>query len=293
MEKILVTGATGLLGTSLCPKLGMCGHQVVTQGRRGGADFAVDLLDRPGVDAMLSSVRPSMVINLVGLTNVDRCEESLENAYRLNVRTVETLVAAIRQTARICHLIHVSTDQVYDGAGPHTEDTRVIRNIYALSKYAGELAASVWPSTILRTNFFGRSKVVGRFSLTDWLFNSMREGNQPISVFSDVLFSPLSISTLAEMIERVIEIKPCGVFNVGSRNGMSKADFALRFVECLKLDTERLRRTTSNDVGFLKAYRPKDMRMNCVKFETVIGARMPTLDREIIKESEEYYDYIQ
>lgn len=288
---VLVTGATGLLGSTLCPALGKSCNRVVTQGRRGGgADFAVDLLDRSGTDAMLASVRPSTVINLVGLTNVDRCETVPDDAYRLNVRTVETLVAAIGGTVPACHLIHVSTDQVYDDAGPHAEAAPTIRNVYALSKYAGELAAAVRPATVLRTNFFGRSRVPGRVSLTDWLYGGLR-GDEPVPVFEDVLFSPLSIATLAEMIALAVEKRPRGVFNVGSRDGMSKADFAFRFAECLELDTRRLRRTTSGEAGFLKAYRPKDMRMDCAKFEGVIGVPMPTLREEILKASGEYHDF--
>ena len=56
-----------------------------------------------------------------------------------------------------------------------TEEQIKIRNYYAFSKYAGELAAIQVPSTILRTNFVGRSKVSHRESLTDWVYYSLIE----------------------------------------------------------------------------------------------------------------------
>lgn len=287
--KVLVLGSTGLFGSTLVPLLGSRRYEVKTHSRSDGGHYQADLDDPMGANKLLENIQPEVIVNLAGLTDVDRCEARPNQAYLANARTVENVADWIKQEKTPCHLVHISTDQVYDGAGPHTEDRVTLTNYYAFSKYAGELAAASVPSTILRTNFFGRSHCAKRTSLTDWLFRSLSNGN-PVQVFDDVLFNPLSMATLAAMIELVMQQKPIGVFNLGSHGGMSKADFAFAFAEELNLSTGSMMRTSTDQVTFLKTYRPKDMRMDCSKFESTLGVELPLLRNEIKRVAKEYYE---
>jgi dTDP-4-dehydrorhamnose reductase len=291
--KILLLGSTGLLGCTLSTFLVSPDDEVNTHGRGNGAQYQADMSSPKEAVDLLRKVQPDAIINLVGLTNVDLCETQPNQAYLLNVRTVENIASWIRLEKASCHLVHLSTDQVYDGTHPydgthlHTEESVTLTNYYAFSKYAGELAAASIPSTILRTNFFGRSKCQSRTSLSDWLFRAL-SNDDPIEVFDDVLFSPLAMSTLSEMIELSVRNQPVGVFNLGSRDGSSKADFAFAFAEELGLPVRAMRRTTSDKVAFLKTYRPKDMRMNSAKFEGALGVNLPNLRDEIKRAAKEY-----
>jgi dTDP-4-dehydrorhamnose reductase len=289
MNKVLITGATGLLGKSLVSYLKNVGHNVVTHARTGGADFLVDLADSDKSFDMLSRIQPDIVINLVSLTNVELCQDQPNLAYLANTRSVENLTNWILQTGANCHLIQISTDHLYDGNGLQSEDQIKLTNSYAFSKYAGEMAATRVPSTILRTNFFGHSKVPHRESITDWVFSSLTLGKS-IQVFDDVFFNPLSMVTLAEIIDLVLERKPIGTFNLGSHNGMSKADFNYYFSDCLGLPTNNMTRIKSHEAMFLKTYRPKDMRMNCAKFENLLQVQLPSLMDEIKLVAGEYHD---
>jgi dTDP-4-dehydrorhamnose reductase len=289
MNKVLITGATGLLGKSLASYLKNVGHNFVTHARTGSADFLVDLADSDKSFDMLSRIQPDIIINLVSLTNVELCQDQPNLAYLANTRSVENLTNWILQTGANCHLIQISTDHLYDGNGLQSEDQIKLTNSYAFSKYAGEMAATRVPSTILRTNFFGRSKVPHRESITDWVFSSLTLGKS-IQVFDDVFFSPLSMVTLAEIIDLVLERKPIGTFNLGSHNGMSKADFNYYFSDCLGLPTNNMTRIKSHEAIFLKTYRPKDMRMNCAKFENLLQVQLPSLMDEIKLVAGEYHD---
>jgi len=287
MHNILITGATGLLGSSLVPQLKKNGYKIVTHALSTQADFRFDLSDRVKSYEILEKIQPSAIINLVSLTSVELCEEQVNLAYLVNTRTVENLAYWITSSGANCHLVQISTDHVYDGVGLHTEDEITITNNYAFSKYAGELAAVRVPSTILRTNFVGRSKVSYRESLTDWVYSSIR-GSQQVEVLNDVYFSPLSITVLVEMIELVVQKKPIGIYNLGSHNGMSKADFDFAFAECLKLPTNNMTRIETSQAAFLKAYRPKDMRMDSSKFESTLGVKLPHLTDLIQQLAQEY-----
>ena len=289
-NKILLLGTTGLLGSTLAPHLKSTGYNVVTHARKKGtADFIFDLNDWDATCKFLTQIQPTIIVNLVGLTSVEFCQQQTHAGYLANTRTVENIARWIKQSTAACHLIQISTDHVYDGDGPHTEDDITLTNNYALTKYAGEIAAAQVLSTILRTNFIGRSKVSYRESLTDWVYTSLTTGKN-VQVLSDVLFSPLSMKTLAEMIELVICNKPVGVYNLGSSQGMSKADFDFEFAERLGLTLGLMARIHSSDASFLQVYRPKDMRMDCSKFEKQFGIKLPSLSDEITKCTEDYYE---
>ena len=94
------------------------------------------------------------------------------------------------------------------------------------------------------------------------------------------MFSPLSIATLCHYIERCVAERPLGVFNLGSREGMSKADFALAFAAFTGLPTTNLQRSSIRTHTFA-ARRPTDMRMQCERFEARMGLKLPCLIDEI------------
>lgn len=286
---ILITGATGLLGSRLTEYLKLAGFSVITHGKSSEADYMVDLSDSEKSWNLLSSIQPSCIVNLVSLTNVDECENNINSAYMANTHVVENLVHWIKKNKKNCHLIQISTDHVYDGSELHPEGAITLTNTYAFSKYAGELSAMQVPSSILRTNFIGRSKISHRESLSDWVYTSLTN-TKHIQVLDDVYFSPLSMNTLVEMIQLVIEIKPVGVFNLGSHNGMSKADFCFFFADYLKLPTHTVSRIFAHQAAFIKTYRPKDMRMDCSKFENTLGVKLPQFADEIIRVAKEYHE---
>lgn len=283
---ILIVGGSGMLGSTLAPLL-RSSASVLVHGHQAQADVRADLTDAFQARALLDGVKPSAIINLAGHTNVDACERDPNQAYRLNVRIVENLVSWMGLQDSTPVLVHVSTDQIYDGEGPHLEHDVTLSNTYALTKYAGELAALRAPATVLRTNFFGPSRCAGRVSFTDWLLAGLRS-RRDLKVFADVHFSPLSMSTLCRAICTVLRAPVEGVFNLGAADGMSKADFAFAIAEAFDLPTACMERTTSDRVDFIKTYRPKDMRMDSTAFECAFNMSLPLLAQELQLTCEEY-----
>ncbi len=290
MSIVIVFGASGLLGASLVPALRIRGYNVLAQGRSGGADLRFDPSDRSAVIGALMKYRPSAVVNLVAATNVDQCEVQPQLAWRANAGVVGILTECIAATSQRLgiqpHLVHVSTDQVYDGPGPHAEDDVDLINVYGLSKYTGELLAKCVSATVLRTNFYGRSRCIGRVSFSDWLVSSLRN-RTPITVFDDVRFSAVHINTLCTIIAQCIESRPVGTFNAGCRDSISKARFALTLAQALNLSTDQVTVGTSADIA-LKARRPLDMSLQVSRLEKVLAIQLPTTQREIEHTAKEY-----
>ena len=171
--RIVVLGASGRLGSYLFPFLRSCGHEVLSLSRRAKGDLQADLTDISEVELVLDKVRPDSIVNLAAETNIDSCEEFPQDAYLANVKIVENLVKWIGGNGNSSHLVQLSTDHVYDGIGPHSEEDISPLNYYGFSKYAAELLATKVNSTILRTNFFGRTQIPGRMSYSDWLIDSL------------------------------------------------------------------------------------------------------------------------
>lgn len=283
---ILVLGASGMLGASLVPYLKMQGHHVTSHSRTRSSGFeTADLSNSEDTTSLLQRLSPKVAVNLAGLTDVDRCESHPKEAWLANVRSVENVASACKAAGT--HLIHISTDQIYDSAPACMESEASPGNQYAMTKYAGELAALTTSATVLRTNFFGASRHVTRRSLTDWLLGALRE-SRAIQVFDNVRFSPLCMATLCEMIEKTATQRFAGIFNLGSHGGMSKADFAFAFAQELGFSTRDMSRMQVNQASTLLAWRPSNMCMNSTRYESVFRLALPTLGEEIQRAAKDY-----
>mgnify|MGYP006097087223 CR=1 FL=1 len=286
--KIVVFGASGRLGCTLIPYLKSCGHNVFYDFIDESTNFRVDLCEYEDLGRILDLHNPEIIINLAAFTDVDQCEDKPILAYLVNVKIVENIVKWIKLNNN-CYLIQLSSDHLYNGSGPHKEYNHTLTNYYSYSKFMGELVASQVSSTILRTNFIGRSKCKVRRCMTDWLMDSIIN-QKPFAVFDDIFFSPLSLNTLSEQIEMIVRNQIPGTYNLGSKNGLSKAELAYFFVDLLDLKAEFMRRNNSTSIK-LRSYRPKDMRMDSSLFEKTFGVKLPTLKNELIKLKPLYEHY--
>jgi dTDP-4-dehydrorhamnose reductase len=277
--RVLVTGATGMLGSTLVPTLQARGATVLTLARGGDVSHRVDLRDRARTFDAVAESHPDCIVHLASATNVDVCEQEPQLAYELNVLTSQNVADACCGMDTPPALVHISTDHVYDGEGLHQEAGICIRNHYAMSKLAGEYAALLAPrTTVLRVNFAGRSHCSGRPSFSDWLVQALRS-RTAIHVFEDVWFSPLRMATLSEAIWQVAQQPVRGVFNLGCKGQTSKASFARRLASGLQLDAAQLLPVSLRARTDLSR-RPLGMGMDSTRFEQVFNYTLPTLEQE-------------
>ena len=277
VNRVLVTGATGLLGPYV--RAAFPDKEVVTTARKN-SDWDCDLTDKAAVRYLIQKVGPDAVVHLMALTDVDYCEANPQVAQMFNTESVDHIVAELEPDAT---LVYLSSDQVYPGdGGPYAEDAADPINVYGQSKLSGELAALRHANSLcLRANLFGPSRTEGRASLSDFVVEALRQ-EKPVTLFQDILFSPLHMDTLARYVRRSIEEELRGVFNLGCREGMSKADFALSIARHKGLPTTSATMGESHHLPG-RARRPADMRMDVSLIEEAIGETMPTLECEIGK----------
>ena len=275
-SKILVLGASGMLGSSLIKKFINKSISYISHSRKSNTDFNFELSDFKDVCKNLDEIQPEVIINLAANTDVDFCEKNPKIAFQDNTKSVENIVNWIKANDLRTKLIHISTDQVYDNKDSYSCENNVnISNTYAYSKYCAELHALGAKSIILRTNFFGKSIHNSRFSFSDWIVSSLSEGKK-ITLFKNILFNPISMNSLVD----IISSNNFGLYNLGSKNGMSKAEFGIKLAESLNLSTQNIS-IDLDDKSNMFAYRPKDMRMNCDKFEKSFKISLNNLESEL------------
>jgi len=136
--RLLVTGGAGMLGRDVAVAAADAGHQVLAPTRA-----ELDITDAHAVRAAVREARPHAVVNCAAWTDVDGAEADEEAATAVNGAGAGNVASAASEHG--AHLVHVSTDYVFDGAAaePYTEDAPTApRSAYGRSKLAGEHAVA-------------------------------------------------------------------------------------------------------------------------------------------------------
>lgn len=276
--KLLLTGASGFLGSVLLDSLAGKYEVVGCAHSQGGAQFHLcDLTDATAVKSLMREVQPDVVVHTAALTNVDVCEKEANQAFRLNVEATRYLSSFAMELAAPAKFVYISTDQVYDGQGPHVESDIAPNNVYALTKLWGEECVRQIPnSVVLRTNFFGFSSR-GPAGLIKAVIDAAHS-SRGMTLFTDVLFSPLFIGHLSNIIVDVLDQDIEGVYNAGaSGGGVTKAGFVRSVIRRLNLSEANFKDGVLDDVE-LFARRPRDMRMDSKKLSSALGCQFPSIE---------------
>lgn len=285
--KILVTGASGLLGLNL--SLGMIEtHTIagVDRSKLAGTPFELikaDLLE-PGVcSRLIDEVQPDAVIHTAANAILDACEADPESAHVLNATFPGELAELCRK--RGIRMLHISTDAVFDGTKdePYTEsDLPNPLSVYAQTKLAGERnVLSANPEAVVaRVNFFGWS-LSGTRSLSEFFYNNLSAG-QRTNGFTDVWFCTMFVGDLAEILSDILDKGLAGLYHAVGSEAITKYDFGVRIARRFGFD-EKLVRPVAVGESNLKARRSPKLRLSVHKLSTDLGAAIPGVSTGIAK----------
>lgn len=294
--KLLVTGASGLLGLNLALEAGTS-HEVIAVDRRklSGTPFRIlnaDLLDDGAVDAVLDESAPDRVIHCAALADLEACEADPALAQDLNAELPGRLAKACRE--RGIRLVHISTDAVFDGAkeGAYTEkDAPNPLSMYARTKLEGEmLVLKENPDAIVaRVNFYGWSPG-GKRSLAEFFFNNLSSGKS-VGGFTDVIFCPMMVSDLAGVLLGMLEKGLSGLYHAVGPQAMSKYQFGVEIARKFGLKEEGISPRSVLSSG-LTAQRSHNLRLSTHRLSTDLGHTLPEfstgLDRFYIQYQQGY-----
>jgi dTDP-4-dehydrorhamnose reductase len=279
--RILVTGASGLLGLNLALEASQQ-HEVfgsVNKNVINTTEFTVlrsDLTNPGAIEQLLEESRPDWVINCAALANLDDCEAEPVLAQKLNSELPGKLASYVARGG--ARLVHISTDAVFDGelGGYSEEDEPNPLSYYARTKLAGEQAVleTNQEAIVARINLFGWS-LSGKRSLAEWFFNNLSAGSK-IMGFTDVYFCPLFVNDLANLIINMIRKDLNGLYHVVSSECISKYDFGVRLARMFALDPTLITPSSVTKAGLVAARSPK-LTLKSDKLAKALGETIPDL----------------
>lgn len=260
MKNILITGSNGLLGQKLVYNLlERGGYEIIATAinenrikvKQGYTFTSLDITDSQRVSEVLQLHKPDVVINTAAMTNVDQCEKEKEACWDINVNAVKYLAEACKDID--AHLIHLSTDFVFDGEnGPYKEeDEPNPLSYYAESKLASEkiLQESNTKWSIARTIIiYGIVDDMSRSNLVLWTKNSL-ENKQDINVINDQYRSPTLAEDLAEGCMLIAEKQAFGIFHLSGPKTYCILDLVHKVADFYELDKSYIHPISSESLN--------------------------------------------
>lgn len=231
MNHILITGANGQLGN--------CLRDLAAEYQERYRFFytdveELDITDAAAIDRYVADNQIQIIVNAAAYTAVDKAEDDVDMAYKLNRDAVRNLAEVSK--AHDCLLVHISTDYVFSGESCHPykeDDTPAPKSVYGASKLAGEQAVAEvgCRAIIIRTSWlyseYGHNFVKTMLRLGD--------ERKEVSVVCDQIGGPTYAGDLAQAIflclTSNLEKKGIQVYHFANEGVISWYDFAKAIME--------------------------------------------------------------
>lgn len=294
--RVLVSGASGLLGLNFCLRFasehtidGIVHSHVLTD-----LPFTVqseDLTEEKNARTLIECYKPDLLVHCAALADIDACEQDPDRARFLNAELPGWLAEECEQHS--VKMVHISTDAVFDGTqeGKYVEtDATHPVSVYAQTKLAGEQAVRQvsYSAFIARVNFYGYS-ISGRHSLAEFFLRNLQAG-KPMYGFTDMEFSPFYVLDLAETLMKGIEKDLHGIYHVTSPQSQSKYSFGVEIARKWGLNEELISPRSVQEADFLTAPRSLNLALNPGKLEKALGIQLPSQQDGLDRFYEDYKD---
>lgn len=230
--KILITGANGMLAKAVRERFKE--EELIL------TDVAeLDITNLKKVEEFVFDANPDVIINCAAYTAVDKAEEDVELARKINAEGPKNLAIAAKKSKST--LVHISTDYVFGGNLPleetyKEEDKKEPETVYGITKLEGEEAIKENTENyyIFRTAWlYGDGKNFVRTMLR------LGKENGKVGVVADQYGSPTYAVDLADIIHQALTKKiPYGIYHTTNLGFMSWFDFTKAIFKIANLPYE-------------------------------------------------------
>jgi dTDP-4-dehydrorhamnose reductase len=273
--KLLITGASGLLGLRLCGLAARKNYELYSLYNQHepnhGIPIKIDISNKDTVEKIFEKTKPEAVVHAAALTDVDKCELEKERAWKVNVEGTRNIVESCKRHQ--VFLAYISTDYVFDGEkGMYREcDEPNPINYYGLTKLKGEECVNslLKDYCIIRASvLYGSNPATGKINFALWLLQKLKN-NEKVTIVIDQWNSPTLNTNLASMILEIIERKIKGVHHLAGATRISRYGFSILIAKTFNLDTSLIIPSSSKEIPWI-AKRPKDSSLNVEKAQQTL-----------------------
>ena len=272
MKRILITGASGMLGAELCSTLQDKFDIYSYEKFPSHSSKGLDITNSDEVDLVIASVKPHVIINCAAFTNVDKAEVNKAESREVNVVGLMNILKSCSKDVKI---IHISTDYIFDGLKGNYLESSIKNplNYYGRTKLEAEnyLVGSNLNYLILRPNvLYGNN--LESLNFFSWVMNSL-SANKNINIVDDQLSNPVYIPDLARVIQDSILLDYSGISHFGSEDILSRYDFAMKICNYFSLNKKLVTAVKTSSLNQI-ANRPLNTSLNCSKIESDLNINL-------------------
>jgi dTDP-4-dehydrorhamnose reductase len=275
-RKLLVTGASGLLGSRMVEPAKHNYEVIPLHNTRPlhSNSLRLDITNLSEVLSLFNKLKPHMVIHTASETNVDKCETQKEQAWRINVEGTRNIAFACSKVG--AKLVYISTDYVFDGEkGNYTEQDKPNPiNYYGVTKFEGEsqVVQHCKNYVILRTSvLYGWHPWKQNF--VTWVINSLKQ-NKELTVVEDHYNTPTLADNLAEMALEAVQKDLRGLYHASGSQRISRYEFAKQTAKIFNLDQNLVKPIKMSQLTAWIAKRPKDSSLNTDKIQKQLKTKL-------------------
>lgn len=282
VKRLLITGASGLLGSNLMP---LARQRFETLGLRGGfkaqsvgTTLELNLTDTAQVDEVVRGFCPEIIVHAAAMTAPDECEKRPEEATRINVGTTRQLAALAAELR--ARFLFISTDLVFDGhKGMYREEDAVNpQSHYARTKVEAErVTLERTPhSLIIRASLMVGRGARGNRSVNEVMKQALDHG-ETMQLFTDEYRSLIGTRNLAEAILELAERNETGLLHLSGPERRSRHEWGVLIARHFGWDATKIQPAKRADYR-CNPPRPPDVSLDISKAQRILKTRIKPIE---------------
>ena len=247
MQKVLITGVNGFVGSYLARLLLQNNMQVIGTGKgdcrlnitdKNFTYEPLDFTDKEKCNSVFQKYNPEVVVHTGAVSKPDECEQNREEAYRQNVSGTQNLLGEAE--AINAFFIFLSTDFIFSGIEGmyREEDAASPVNYYGQTKVEAEAAVIKYSGDwcIVRTVLVYGDPCGGRHNILTNVADSLRQ-KKALKIFNDQVRTPTYVEDLVRAIATIIDKKKTGIFHISGEDILTPYQMAIAVADHLQLET--------------------------------------------------------